>query len=58
MLTGSDFHFRTCSVCAEICSACAKSCEAWGDDPQMKACAEACRSCAESCQRMSTPLAA
>lgn len=58
MLTGSDFHSRTCSVCAEICSACAKSCEALGDDPQMKVCAEACRSCAESCQRMSRPLAA
>lgn len=54
MLRGSQFHARTCGVCAEVCDACAESCEAWGDDAQMKACAEECRRCAESCKHMAS----
>jgi hypothetical protein len=53
MLRQSDFHMKTCGLCAEICTACAKSCERMGQDEQMKTCAAACRACAESCQKMS-----
>ena len=49
MLSGSEFHARTCTVCAEVCDACAQSCNQVGD---MVECAEACRRCAESCRRM------
>lgn len=52
MLRYSDFHGRTCTVCAEVCERCAESCEQFGEDARMKACAEACRSCAESCRQM------
>jgi hypothetical protein len=52
MLRGSEFHGRTCAVCAEVCERCAQSCDQFGDDPQMRACAEACRRCAESCRPM------
>ena len=48
---GTEFHKRTCAVCAEVCAECAKSCEEFDD---MQECAEACRRCAEACR----PLAA
>jgi hypothetical protein len=54
MLRGSDFHARTCGVCAEICERCAEDCERIGpDDEMMQRCAKLCRQCAESCRRMS-----
>jgi len=53
MIRGSDFHSRTCGVCAEVCAACARSCESFADDPEMQECAETCRSCAQSCREMS-----
>jgi hypothetical protein len=49
MELGTEFHKRTCAVCAEVCAECAKSCEGFDD---MQECAEACRRCAESCRRM------
>ena len=53
MLRGSEFHPRTCGVCAEVCRACAESCDRLaGDDELMKRCAEMCRRCAQSCERM------
>lgn len=52
MLRGSDFHHRTCGVCAEVCRACEKECRSMGDDEMMQRCADACRRCAESCARM------
>jgi hypothetical protein len=48
MELGTEFHKRTCAVCAEVCAECAKSCEGFDD---MQECAEACRRCAESCRR-------
>ena len=45
MELGTEFHARTCAVCAE----CAASCESFDD---MQECAEVCRRCAESCRRM------
>jgi hypothetical protein len=53
MLRSSNFHPRTCAVCAEICQRCADECErlANGDD-LMRRCAEICRRCAESCKKM------
>ena len=54
MLRGSQFHGRTCAVCAEICLVCEQACRSMGDDKMMKACAEACRRCAQSCERMAT----
>jgi hypothetical protein len=51
MELGTEFHKRTCAVCAEVCAECAKSCEGFDD---MQECAEACRRCAESCRRMAT----
>lgn len=54
MLRGSEFHSRTCGVCAEVCRACEKECRSMGDDEMMKRCAEACRRCAESCARMAS----
>ena len=48
-MLGTEFHKRTCAVCAEVCADCAKSCEGFDD---MQECAEACRRCAESCRRM------
>ena len=53
MLTGSEFHTRTCGVCAEVCHACAESCTRMaGGDETMQRCADVCRRCAESCQQM------
>lgn len=52
MLRGSEFHPRTCGVCAEVCERCAQDCERFTDDPMMQACARACRSCAQSCREM------
>jgi hypothetical protein len=49
MELGTEFHKRTCAVCAEVCAECATSCESFND---MKECAEICRRCAESCRRM------
>lgn len=49
LLSGSAFHQKVCTVCAEICDACAKSCEQVGG---MEDCVKACRECAESCHKM------
>lgn len=53
MLTGSDFHMRSCQACAEVCGQCAEECRrmANGDETMMR-CAEVCSRCAESCERM------
>ncbi|MCW5977274.1 MAG: four-helix bundle copper-binding protein [Bryobacteraceae bacterium] len=54
MLSGSEFHHRTCGVCAEVCRACAESCSSLADgDETMRRCADLCLRCAESCRRMS-----
>jgi hypothetical protein len=52
MLRESEFHTRTCGVCAEICARCAEDCERFQDDALMAACAQSCRTCADSCRRM------
>lgn len=52
MVRGSDFHTRTCRVCAEICERCAESCEQMGEGELMRQCVEACRRCARSCREM------
>jgi hypothetical protein len=52
MLIGSEFHSRTCDVCAEVCEACAIECERLGEDEMMQQCADICRRCAESCRQM------
>jgi hypothetical protein len=54
MLLESDFHERTCQVCAEVCAACAQDCESMADDDVMQQCADVCRRCAESCRQMAT----
>jgi hypothetical protein len=54
MLRGSEFHGRTCAVCAEICERCADDCARFTDDQTMQACAEACRRCAASCREMAS----
>ena len=56
MLRGSQFHMRTCGVCAEVCDRCAEDCAQFGDDRMMQECAQACRRCAESCRRMAAPM--
>jgi hypothetical protein len=52
MLRGSQFHTRTCAVCAEICRECERECRRLEDDEMMLRCADACRRCAESCERV------
>ena len=52
MLHGSEFHTRTCEICAEICDRCATECEQFSNDDQMQTCAKACRHCASSCRQM------
>lgn len=53
MLRGSQFHARTCGVCAELCQVCGDQCGRMaGGDDHMTRCAEACRQCAASCWRM------
>jgi hypothetical protein len=54
MIRDSEFHARTCGVCAEICERCADSCEQIGADEKMRQCIEICRRCAESCRQMAT----
>lgn len=51
MLLGSQYHARTCDVCADVCEACAKDCDRFDDD-LMKRCADVCRRCAESCREI------
>jgi hypothetical protein len=59
MMRNSEFHPRTCAVCAEVCMRCAEDCERIGpNDVQMKQCAEICRRCAESCRKMASARAA
>jgi hypothetical protein len=53
MLMGSEFHGRTCGVCAEVCAACEQDCAGMAQgDETMQRCADMCRRCAESCRRM------
>jgi len=52
MIRGSEFHSRTCGVCAEVCEACAVDCESFKDDAEMQRCAEECRRCAQLCREM------
>lgn len=53
MIRGSEFHTRTCGVCAEICEACARDCERIDpNDQHMQRCAQICRECAQSCREM------
>jgi hypothetical protein len=54
MLRGSNFHARTCAVCAEVCDQCMRDCQQLGDDARMKQCADTCRRCAESCRKMAS----
>ena len=49
MELGTEFHKRTCAVCAEVCEECARSCEQVGG---MDECVQQCRRCAESCRKM------
>jgi hypothetical protein len=56
MLRGSQFHTRTCGVCAEGCARCAEDCARFGDDRMMQECAQACWRCAESCRQMAAPM--
>jgi hypothetical protein len=49
MELGTEFHKRTCAVCAEVCAECAMSCDGFDD---MRECADTCRRCAEECRRM------
>lgn len=55
MIRGSQYHGRTCGVCAEVCAACADDCEriAGGDEMMMR-CVEVCRRCADSCKQMAS----
>lgn len=52
MVRNSDFHGRTCGVCADVCEKCADDCQRFSDDTEMTKCAKVCMSCAESCRRM------
>jgi hypothetical protein len=52
MRRGSEFHARTCGLCAEVCDRCAETCEQFPNDAQMKACAAACRRSGKSCRAM------
>ena len=53
MMLESEFHLRTCEICAEICRKCADDCEDIANgDRMMLQCAKVCRSCAKSCERM------
>ena len=54
MLLDSEFHGRTCEVCAEVCEACAEDCETLKNDDAMYSCAEVCRRCAQACRQMAT----
>ncbi len=54
MLRGSQFHDRTCALCAEVCERCAQGCDKFADDEHMRACAEACRHCANRCRSMAS----
>ena len=52
MIRGSEFHSRTCAVCAEVCRRYADECEQMGPDTKMQECIDICRRCAESCSHM------
>ena len=55
MLRGSNFHIRTCGVCAEVTKICAEACEQIAEekgDELLKSCADVLRECSESCHRM------
>lgn len=53
MMLNSEYHYRTCEVCAEICEGCASACEKMFGDKIMQACANVCRACANLCRKMS-----
>lgn len=52
MLRGSEFHPRTCAICAEVCERCAQTAGRFSDDALLQSAADACRRCAESCRQM------
>ena len=54
MLRGSNFHFRTCGVCAEVCKVCAEALDnlSMETDDLLKSCVSTLRECSESCDQM------
>jgi hypothetical protein len=53
MMRVSEFHPRSCGLCAELCVACADSCQRVDPhDRTMSHRVEICRRCADSCRRM------
>ena len=59
MLRGSNFHIRTCAVCAEVCKICGEALEAalatpnkLGSDELIRSCIAALKDCTESCYQM------
>jgi hypothetical protein len=55
MLRGSEWHGRTCAICADICQHCAEDCEQFSES-FMQECAQVCRRCAESCRQMAAAM--
>jgi hypothetical protein len=52
ILLATDFHARTCDLCADVCLACAASCETLLGDALLRRSADECRRCAELCRRV------
>lgn len=52
MMRGSERHYSTCRLCAEICEQCAIACAHFADDIFMTRCAEACRKSLDACNHM------
>lgn len=58
LLSGSYFHTRTSSICADACDTCAIECAQSEDDHRLHACAEIARRCADACRRLAAQFAA
>ena len=55
MLRGSNFHIRTCAVCAEVCKVCAEALNRIASsaaDELIKSCVTALKDCSQSCDQM------
>lgn len=51
LLLDSDFHVKTCNLCADFCEEVADLCEDF-EEMEMRHCAEVCLRCSKLCRQM------
>lgn len=55
MMRGSEHHYASSVLCAEICEACSMECSKFAEDIFMQRCADICKKCSSICRQLSEP---